>query len=371
MKKLFSLVAVLALVTASNANAAEKYVGGGFEAAGSIVTGFGFQQGTTNGHPQAGFGVLGNYVPTKSAKATQFNFFVDSVELDLMKSFGENIAFRSDIDFLRSAAGVSAVALEQAYATANIPVGNGVEFMLGRFNAPIGFESVDVIANSTISQSQILRTGLRPTNLTGAKLYYAFTDMVDLHWWFANNMTTDVANPVNDTLPSTGMRLGFNWGDEGMESTFGVSGAYGYEQAKVKDPSFLGDLDWNWWLTESFAFGGEVLFRRDNKVNAAGINAETLAGLVNLTYQFSDVWDGTFKYAFTKNYDTILLLGAQVPAWGGWEGYSNEFALAGSYALADNAKVMLEGHFDWIKTGAGANVKSYDYGAALAFGYNF
>mgnify|MGYP003342882864 CR=1 FL=1 len=45
--------------------------------------------------------------------------------------------------------------LEQAYATANIPVGNGIEFMLGRFNTPIGFESVDVNENDTITTEEI------------------------------------------------------------------------------------------------------------------------------------------------------------------------------------------------------------------------
>ena len=383
MKKLLNIVlAVAVLVSFSeldSANASEKYVAGGFEASGHVVSGFGYQHQQSNPQPAtqlnsegaSGFGVLGRYANTAAVAASNqddFRFFVDEVELDLAKSWGENISIRADLEFSPASGaygGATAVRTEQAYVTTNLAVGNGVEVLFGRFNAPNGFESIDVVDNSTISQSAIIRGGLRPVSLTGAKLYYAFSDMVDWHFWLSNNATTGGVKAVTDT-PSAGWRLGFNWGDEGNESTLGVSAFAGAEQGTKSDFTFGTDIDLNWWLTDSFAVGAELLFRRDNGV-AGGVDAETLAGLLNLHYMFSDVWDGTLKYAYTKDFDNATTPYTLL----GFEGSAHEISLAGGYAIADDAKLMLEGRFDALKTGAGANVKSYDYGAAVGFAYNF
>src|SRR3989338_5984496 len=112
MKKLINLLAVVALVASVQvANAADQSVAGGFEASGSIVSGFGWQKYKNAGAASAnlaadynGFtaGVLGAYLPPGAVvndKDQEFQFFVDSIELDLAKTFGENIRFRTDLDF--------------------------------------------------------------------------------------------------------------------------------------------------------------------------------------------------------------------------------------------------------------------------------
>ncbi|MBI4126455.1 MAG: outer membrane beta-barrel protein [Deltaproteobacteria bacterium] len=373
-------LACVALV-AGAAQAEEKYVGGGFEASGSVVTGAGFQHNTANvvdagtmddDGAISGFGVLGNYYGVlPAAKQDNWRFFVDSVELDLMKSFGENIRFRADLDFGRAASGSSAAfLLEQAYATANIPAGNGIEFLLGRFNAPIGFDSVDVADSTLISQTFLVRSGVRPTNVTGGKFYYAFNDSVDFHFYLANQFFGDTADQAGKEYPGGGLRLGYNWGDEGTESTVGFSAFGATEGALEKNYSFAGDVDFNWWVNESFAVGGEVLFRRDPAATTGGSKQETLSGLVNLNYAFSDVWDGTFRYNYTKQYDSTPATrgaGAATSDFLGFEGSAHEASLGVGYAVADGAWLRFEGRFDWLK----AAVKGYDYGAAVAFAYNF
>lgn len=400
MKKILLAVLAIGLVAfiATSVQAEEKYVAGGFEAAGHVNVGGGYQHQnnkvtsywTTDGDYGYYAGPMGKYLGTTPANRTDhFSFFVDEVELDVMKSFGENIRLRADMDFGRalssgwasSLAAYPAFVLEQAYATANIPLGNGIEFLLGRFNTPIGFEAVDMNENDTISAS-VLREGLRPANTTGMKIYYAFSDLVDLHFYVVNSLYGDSTIKVND-VPSMGFRLGFNWGDEGTESTFGFSGLFGPEsRSSNKHFTYGGDIDLNWWITESFALGLEGLFIRANAVTqttgvVAGNNTTYAGGLLNLHYVFSDVWDGTLKYAFAKQWQIAPSAFANNNMnLTGDRQWLNQITLAGGYSVADGAKLKLEGRFDIVKPSTAGLVGAagrtqYVVGGALAFAYDF
>lgn len=387
MKKLLIAVVSLSVISmfAMNVSASE-YVAGGFEAAGHVVAGVGYQHQNNKAATEATMddvatlswaGVIGRYVPTMGPREDHMEFFVDEVELDLMKSFGENIRLRADLDFGRFQSGSmhNPFDLEQAYATANIPLGNGIEFLLGRFNVPIGFESVDVTDNDTISKSILIRSGIRPTNTTGLKFYYAFSDLVDFHFYLANRLTRDNMRAKINDIPSVGMRLGFNWGEQGTESTFGISAFFGPEHDGnfKKHFTYAGDLDLNWWVTEVFALGLEGIFRRDNALPVAGAqNMLTFGGLLNLKYLFSDVWDGTLKYVFAQQNKGTNgqwdFIGGGVAA--AVKQSVHEISLAGNYAIADGAKLKLEGRFDIVDPTGGGN-NQYVYGAALAFAYDF
>ncbi len=385
MKKFIIAIIAVSVVGmfAANANAAE-YVAGGFEAAGSVVAGVGYQhqnnkaatEFATNDVESSWAGPIGRYVNVMGPRQDHFEFFVDSVELDLMKSFGENIRIRADLDFGRfnSGSNFGAFNLEQAYATANIPIGNGLEVLMGRFNVPIGFESVDVVDNDTISKSILIRSGIRPTNTTGLDLYYAFSDLVDFHFYFANRLTNDNMRAKINDLPSFGLRLGFNWGEQGQESTFGVSMFGGLEHnADIKKKwTFGGDLDLNWWVNEVFAFGLEGIMRYDQGI-AANPSMTTFGGLLNLKYLFSDVWDGTLKFVYANQnkatngqWDFIGgtgLIGKQSVY---------EISLAGNYLIADGAKLKLEGRVDMIQPPSGnAGRTQMVFGGAMAFAYEF
>lgn len=390
-KKLIAVVAVATLVSGA-AFAEESYVAGGFEASGHIVTGAGWAHyknksgittPTATGSVAAIPGAMGQYTVGNSAanKGDAFQFFVDEVELDLAKNLGENIRFRADLDFgaggMNSRNGNAGVLVEQAYATANIPVGNGVEFLVGRFNAPIGFEKADTNANDTVSYSSVYRA-LRPNTLTGAKAYYSFTDMVDLNVYVVNNKLNGdgAANGATTTdVPAFGTRVGFNWGEEGQKSTIGFSGVLGNDHATAlpsskKHFTMLGDVDWNWWVTDAFAFGGEVIFRKINAVT--GSNAKYLGGVANLKYQFNDVWDGTLKYAFTSdlNGNTAGVAGATASLTGAEQSF-HELALAGAYALADGAKLKIEGDYVINKVVGVTTGKNQIFGVVGAFSYEF
>ena len=115
MKKLIIAVIALGLFIAGSAQAQEKYVAGGFEAAGHVIAGGGYQHFnnklqtyfTFDGDTGYFAGPIGKYINHPVAgtvpvgRQDTFTFFVDEVELDLMKSFGENVRLRADLDFGR------------------------------------------------------------------------------------------------------------------------------------------------------------------------------------------------------------------------------------------------------------------------------
>lgn len=403
MKKLIFSVLSVALLASGVVFAQEAYVAGGFEASGHTFIGSGWQRIRAAG---AGAvvrdirgdipGAIGAYADStagtaRATKSDYFKFFVDEVELDLAKTFGENIRLRTDLDFGSttlnsgarfanggSAADEAGVLVEQAYATTNLAVGNGVELLLGRFNAPMGFESVDVGDNDTISRSIVYRA-LRPQSFTGAKVYYAFSDMVDFHMYIVNaglvHDDGDVLG-VDTDIPSLGFRLGFNWGEEGKESHLGWNGAWGQDHANLKRGwSFLGDVDWQWWATDSFALGGEAIYRQVDSITAGAVNDKYFGGLLNLHYDFSDVWDGTLRYAYAHDVNGAGAVRNNFTAAGtqsltGGDQQLHEIALAGNYAITDGATLKLEGGYTYLDPTGGAN-NQHVFGVGGGFAYAF
>lgn len=401
-----SLIALFVLALAGFAGNAAA-VEGDFELSGHVNTGFGYQ--AQNSKASSGLmgasgsfhGALGDLGTNhgRGAKIEQIIAFVDEAELDATKSFGENVRARADFAYGRAASGsnaaIGAFQLEQAYATVNIPVGNGMEFLLGRFDLPIGFESLERNENTLFSNSSIRRE-LLPDRGTGLKFYYPFSDMVDLHFYIVNNLHDSIGTAAGAALsdnhwPSFGSRLGFSWGDWGRRSTIGVSLAAGMESAqgiaagKLGNLSYLGDVDWNVWVSEFFAIGGEGIYRMDN-ANSGQTDGTYFGGTLALNYVFSDVWDGTLRYTFAMDKAGI---GATAFPNGAATGTSllnasavlaissaakttvHEVALGGQYHIADGAKLQIEGRYDMVKNATAGAGTGGVYGGAMAFLYNF
>ncbi|MBI4365366.1 MAG: outer membrane beta-barrel protein [Deltaproteobacteria bacterium] len=393
----------MVLVVGAASAQADEYVKGGFEMTGHVNAGASYQHHGGDGSasatvvrsaaanpaiaaiagPQADLTQTSATAPY--AKKESIIGFVDEAEIDVMKSFGENIRARADFAFGRIASGsnFTGARLEQAYATANIPVGNGLEFLIGRFDAPIGFESVERAENTLFSHGVIFNT-LRPQTLTGVKFYYPFSDMIDWHVYLVNNLSDTLAggNATGDpALPSFGTRVGFKWGDEGKQSTFGISLAGGPEVVQAGDKldlwSWMADVDWNVWVTESFAIGGEGIYRTDNAPGAA-TDGRYYAGQLNLNYAFNDVWDGTLRYVFAQQNGVGAgsgalgagsLLAAAPAALVGVKQQTHELTLGGQYQIADGAKVQLEYRLDLVKpTGLSRGIT---HGGLLNFAYSF
>ncbi len=399
MRKL--LIALFALGFAGFAGTAAA-VEGDFELSGHVNAGLGYQSYNSkasalvagnSGSYHGALGDLGNNHGV-GAKMESIIGFVDEAEMDAMKSFGENVRARMDLSFGRAASGsalANAFTLEQAYATVNIPVGNGMEFLLGRFDLPIGFESLERGENTLFSQTSIRREIL-PARGTGLKFYYPFSDMVDMHFYAVNNLRdaigTVAAAGTDNHWPSFGTRFGFGWGDWGRRSTIGVSLAAGAEATqaaaagKFGNWTYLGDVDWNVWVSEFFAIGGEGVFRQDNG-NGGTTDGRYFGGTLALNYVFSDVWDGTLRYtyitdragtsatAFPNTGGSLLNNNVLAAAAAAAKTQSHELSLGGQYHIADGAKLQIEARYDMVKNNTAAAGTGGVYGGAMAFLYNF
>ncbi|MDP2599844.1 MAG: outer membrane beta-barrel protein [Deltaproteobacteria bacterium] len=392
--------------------AQDEKISGGFEAFGNIVAGAGWQHHRIKGAVTSTVardvngtipGPIGAYSQAITInREDEFKFFLDQFELDLAKSFGENIRIRGDLDFgsgtlnsgprFANATGVggqgSNVIVEQAYATANFL---GAEFLLGRFNVPIGFEKVDVIYNFTISRSEIYRA-LRPNTFTGAKVYYAFSDLVDWHVYASNNGSLAYDNggllPAggfqNTDIPAFGTRLGFNWGEEGKRSTFGFSGVVGQDHPNGKTHiSFLGDIDWQWWISDVFAFGGEGIYRQIDTTSftpGQRKNGKYFGGLANFHWLLSDVFNLNLRYAYTNDANGpsnagVLVVpitsttGTPSQSLTGARQQIHEAALDGQYAIAEGAYFRVELDYNYI--GPQFNASQQIFGVAGVLAYEF
>ncbi|HEX5033616.1 MAG TPA: porin [bacterium] len=331
----------------------------------------------------SGSGQLGDFRGLAVPNRDTFNFYVDQVELDLQKTFGENIRIRADLDFGRFLSGSGRTTqagsnfnLEQGYITTNIPVGKGMELLLGRFNAPIGLESVDRVDNVALSYSNLYRY-LRPQNVTGTKLYYAFNDNLDWSLYLVNNLQDVFGGAVgtDSAIPSWGTRLGFTWGGEGKENTIGLSYAGGPEAfGNNAHLTHILDLDFNLYLGQRFNLGGEFLYRQDNVTSAfppGTPNSKGLAGFLLLNFIANQTWNIYFRYDYIHDINPT-------GAYTGLDQQIHDFSIGAGYQITDGAQLKFEYRLDLHNYSAavaaaltGGDRSAISNALAVEFAYNF
>ncbi len=376
MRKLLATAVILATtIVAANVRAEE---GSGLEISGNVTNIGAWSKTLKNSATTGTLGILNDYnLRAAGTKDTsQFGFYNDQVELDLAKSFGENIRARADIDF--SGSRTAATAVEQAYVTANIPAGNGWELLVGRFNSGIGLDPVDRSELSTVSFSNVHRT-LLPHNLLGARLGYNFNEATRAEFYVVNNLA-DVGT-TGSQVPGLGLNVVYSWGEEGNSSWVKLNAAASPETATNKPWSMLADLSASLAVNEALKVGLEGAYRQDPITGSANDDRH-FGGQAKATYAFSDVWDGTLRYSIVHsrqatagligvNFNPLTGAGyAGTLASGG--GTSHQISLATGYTIADGARVILEGNLDMGKSrGIAGATTSYVPGIAGMFAYSF
>jgi hypothetical protein len=377
MKKLF-LTGLIAALAFSQVAQAE------LEISGSVTTMVGYQHDNVNAGNTTGSGGLtqGDLRWAPTARADHFGFLVDQAELDVENEFGENIMARMDLDFIDlGSPSASAFFLEQAYVTANLGIGNGMEFLVGKFNAPVGLESVDRHENvfSTYTPGWVF---LEPTQVLGMKFYYDFSDTWNFDFAVVNSMN---GSGLNSGLPSAILRVGANWGDEGRESFWhialgfgpeysGVTGAAGAAGAVSHNTHYDALLaTWgNFALGEYWDLGWELVGRRSNTVVGA-TNQSAFAGQLYGVYQASDVWTVQFRGAYFHEFSALAAAstGASTTGttWSGHQGKTYSGTLGATYQITDDAHMKLEYRFDLAATTGTANPQFHT--GVAEFGYSF
>jgi hypothetical protein len=139
------------------------------------------------------------------------SFNVNAFKLALEKSLGDKndyaAGFRADLMYgtdaasLKNASGYSSNTntnsaseffLEQAYAQFRVPVGNGLDFKIGKFVTLLGYEVIESPANLNFSRG-LLFTNVIPLTHTGVLASYKFNDNWDAQFGVVNGWNNDSA----------------------------------------------------------------------------------------------------------------------------------------------------------------------------------
>lgn len=350
---------------------------------GNVTTVTGYQHDSKNaGALGAGGLTQGDLGVADCAKCDHFQFNVDQVELDLENEFGDNIRARADVDF-RDVAGTTIRAadvmdLEQGYVTANLAVGNGMEFLIGKFNTPTGLEGNDRGANAFSTYTPGW-TYLEPTSLIGSKLYYEFNDNWCMDIAVINSINGAITG--NSAIPSGIFRLGAMWGSEdhgsnaniavlgGPEQSIGVTGA-----SQNKHLDLLGNAWGDFALGDFWDIGWEAVYRQTDSI-AGGANQKAMAGQLYGVYQASDMWSVQARGASFWEVNPAGARGGSGASttgatWSGFEGMTYSGTLGTTYQIADGAKMKLEYRFDLASTAGATGNGQYHTGVA-EFAYSF
>lgn len=102
-----------------------------------------------------------------------------------------------------TASGVNNLGLKQAYVALRAPVGNGIDFKVGRFDPIIGYEVFDSYANPNFSRS--FGYAMEPLSHTGILATYQFTDVISASAGVANTDESVVARSGNAETKKTYM----------------------------------------------------------------------------------------------------------------------------------------------------------------------
>jgi Putative beta-barrel porin-2, OmpL-like. bbp2 len=155
-------------------------------------------------NPGTGNQNLPLYTPNgapSGSKADGFN--LDSVALTISKPVGEGewsagynatLLFGPDAVGFNNSFGTSATdfSLVDAYVILRAPVGNGLDFKLGTFASPLGYEVYQGMNNPNYTRSYGYE--LEPTQLTGLQVAYQFNSIVSANAGVVNTWSAGINN---------------------------------------------------------------------------------------------------------------------------------------------------------------------------------
>ncbi|MFA5812222.1 MAG: outer membrane beta-barrel protein [bacterium] len=372
-------VALITIFTASVAKSEEKKPGGvlgGFEMAGFLNAGFGWQRFSND--PITEFandgsyaGVLGSVISNVGTGAApapgqdDVEAFMEVAELDITKTFGERATLRADLYFGRPLSGswVPGTDIEQAYLTVMLWKEHALEFTIGRFGTQAGFEAYEPYNLDTISWSLVTRANLYPFFVTGAQLSFDVTDYLSIYLAAGNGVINDTNVRIGD-IPAGLASFVFYWGEEPKDSYIVLTPFIGPESGENRPLTYGADATFAAWLTNNFQLALEGVFHHDNAI-AGGVNTNYLAGFMNLRWEMAEDWYGVLKYTYVNQLDA----GNGVHNLTGAKQQIHEAGIGFGYNIADGMKLKWEGRVDIIAPKGGS--MQWVPGTALALACAF
>jgi hypothetical protein len=237
------------------------------------------------------------------------NVWAAGFRADLIVGEDGKILDRADTGLFSGVGTGGEVALEQAYVSFRVPVGNGLDFKVGKFVTLLGYEVIESPLNLNFSRG-LLFTNAIPLTHTGFLASYKFNDIVDAQFGVVNGWNTSdsssavgtesgfgskaITGRVNVTAPGGNANIAnsFIWSPDG-ESNSGL----GYTE---NESIFVWDVVGNW--TPKFGKDKLLLgFNADLGVaDDGGTPGLKVAGTNN---DVGGTWWGAAvyaKYQFTK-----------------------------------------------------------------------
>lgn len=308
---------------------------------------------------RGGLGELrGNPGPSRDT----FNFYLDSLEIDVWTDQEATVALRADIDYSRDnagAGGAGVVSTEQAYMTMKTKLGRGLQLTLGRVNDPTGIEGEDRHNNPTIFFSWANR--LTANNITGLFLKYPFSDYLDGQFFIINNFRDSVAN--DSAIPSFGGTVNGHWETEEKPQELGLGFNAGPEQPNDDHHwTFLGDAYVRFHITKKWQVDVEGLYVQTNTAVVGAKNNKGFSGYLLNDLAFGNACGIYGRYGFARDVNASgVFTGAKQDIHQGTVGFR--------YQITDEARVRLEYETDWhLPAGSTA---SLSHAAALEVSYVF
>jgi hypothetical protein len=87
-------------------------------------------------------------------------------------------------------------AIKQAFVTLNAPVGNGLDFKIGVFDSPLGYEVFDSGSNPNYTRSY--GYAVEPTELTGLEATYKVSDLLSVNGGVADTSSAGINNRATE-----------------------------------------------------------------------------------------------------------------------------------------------------------------------------
>jgi len=198
----------------------------------------------------------GNLSPAPFAfnAGKQDGFNVDSVNLRIAKPLEEgqwssgyvvDLMFGPDASQVTGEGGLNSGIAEhvrQAYVNLRMPVGNGLDWKIGRFDSPLGYESTDGYKNPNFTRSYGYT--FEPTEMTGLLAEYRITESVAVSAGVANTVTTGPINARGNSSESSKAWIGMV--NLTAPESWGAIGGSGLYFGTEYGPSFAFDGKQRW-----------------------------------------------------------------------------------------------------------------------------
>lgn len=197
-KLTLGLAAIGAVSLASVAQAEEKLSSVMTAVSGTTISGW--VDTSLNWRPGTGVGFSGGpiagttYGRGNDGTTAQDGFNLNVVGINIDKAvdadqawgagYHVQLAVGPDAVAYRAAAGAGTVALSEAYVTLHAPLGNGIDFKIGRFATPIGYEVFESYKNPNYGRS--FGFNAEPTVHEGVLATYTFSKEVSVSAGIAN-----------------------------------------------------------------------------------------------------------------------------------------------------------------------------------------